>query len=71
MIDDKVKQPVYAKDAQGLFETITDITPLATFKPKNFVDQIKIYLDNPADPAVMTLYIYSDKRDDWYEIALT
>jgi hypothetical protein len=64
MIDDKVEQPIYIRDLQGMFETV-DAVPTAI--PKNLIDQIKFYKSG----TTYRIYIFDAKNGIWRYAALT
>jgi len=60
--------PIEVRDLKDMIETTT-VIPTKT--PTKFFQQFKIYLDDIASPTVKRFYIYSNKSNAWYYIALT
>lgn len=63
-MNDKVNQPIYIRDLQGTFRTVS-VAP--TDKPKSVVDQIVIYKNG----TTYRLYWYDTANDQWHYITAT
>lgn len=55
-------KPVDIFQIDGWVETVTTVP---THTPKNFEQQVKLYVDSITAPTVKTLYIYSNKTNTW------